>query len=224
MMYLRHPNGRGKLFDDAEANLATRISRDSSASGQSKLRDCWLAEGSHAKDHCQIYGGQYCSTEIRGKTICAGSPNVTGSLLDCWEVSGNVHIVGASLLGSTEVCDNAWIQDATLRDAIVYGDVRIAGKKEFTGRIHEGLWLWPPKHIKLPWCDLSECIDGKVILDCRCRHYDYWMRHGAKLARRWGWEKDMIEMTLDTIRKEFGEWIPSRPAPNVDALTVQPTS
>lgn len=203
-MRLRHPNGRGLLLDDAEANQNTYISRDSSASGFAKLRDCSLIS-SKAAGECQIYGGSFFSSTITGRTIVAGKPSVRNSVIDCSEVSGTACIDGSALLGSTEICDEPLIRDAILRDAIVYGKPYIWSQcdREFTGRIHEGMWISPPKHINLPWCDLSECIDGKVLLDCRCRTVDYWLRHGPKLAKRWDWSQDQIDVTLETIRREF---------------------
>lgn len=209
MNYLRHPNGRGILLGDAEANRAAFIDRTSSASGSAKLRDARLVSGSRAEGECQIYGGQYHSTRIGGKTICAGSPSVIGSLLNCNEVSGRVIVVNSRLVGSTEVCDDARIEDTTLTNCTVYGDPHINSTEEIlNSRIHEGVWFRPPKHIKLPWCDLSECIvkndEQHVLLDCRCRSVSYWMKHGPKLARRWGWSQDQIDVTLATIGRECG--------------------
>ncbi len=202
-MILRHRNGRGLLLDDAEANRSTYIDKTSSASGFAKLRDCRLTDRSVAAESCQVYGGVYRGTHIKGNTICAGSPLVVESLLDCSEVSGHPSIYNARLMGVTEVCDWPTIGNATLDGAIVYGWPLILGEFTVTGRVHEGVWTRAPKHIKLPWCDLSECVDGKVLLDCRCRSAEYWLTHGPKLARRWDWSEDMIEVTIETIRREF---------------------
>lgn len=201
--YLRHPNGRGKLFDDAEANRGTYIDRTSSASGSAKLRDCILVDYSVAEGECQIYGGKLDNSLVRGSTIIAGHPLIRDCIVDCNEVSGSPVITLSDLTGHTEVCDSPIIRGSGLHDAIVYGSPRIDGARFVTGRIHEGHWTRAPKHIKLPWCELTECIDGKLLLDCRCRPVAYWLRHGAKLARRWEWGEDMITVTLETIGREF---------------------
>lgn len=203
MNYLRHPNGRGKLFDDAEANRGTYISRDSSAAGMAKLRDCRLKDGSIAQGECQIYGGIYRGSTIKGRTVCAGYPLAVNCDLDCSEVSGVPTIYNSGLFGTTEVCDSPLINGIVADNAIIYGSPSLLGTFKVTGRVHEGTWTRPPKHIKLPWCDLSECIDGKLLLDCRCRTIEYWLRHGPKLAKRWDWSHDMIDVTLETIRREF---------------------
>lgn len=206
--YLRHPRGFGKLFDDAEANASTFIDRTSSASGSAKLRDCKLLEGSSAEDRCQVYGGEFFESLIKGDQIVAGSPRVNKSTLWCSEVSGSPIILDSVLIGSTEVCDSPSIVGARLVNATVYGSPKIVYPEgDITGRVHEGIWTRPPKHIKLPWCDLSECVvkngEQHVLLDCRCRSVSYWMKHGPKLARRWGWNQDQIDVTISTIQKEF---------------------
>lgn len=208
--YLLHPNGRGRLYDDAEANQGTFIDKSSSASGMAKLRDCRLVVGSRAEESCQIYGGQYLNSTIAGHTICAGDPRVFNSTLRCSEVSGTPQIWNSDLVGTTEVCDSPVLNGVIAKDTIIYGDPKITGTFTVTGRIHEGVWLRPPKHIKLPWAEMTECVDGKLILACRCRTIDYWLRHGTKLARRWDWSDDQISVTTDTIRREFPQQTASR--------------
>jgi len=214
MNYLRHPSGRGKLFDDAEANRGTYLDKTSSAVGMAKLRDCELRLGSQARGECQVYGGRFYDSEIGGSTIVAGSPHVLNSILHCSEVSGTPRISYAYLVGGTEVCDSPHIVGTArsriiLDDAIVYGSPKICGSFTVRGRVHEGTWTRPPKHIKLPWCDLTECLDGKLLLDCRCRTIEYWLRHGPKLGKRFDWSHDMIDVTLETIRREFAATVVS---------------
>jgi len=206
--YLLHKNGRGRLYGDAEANANTYISKDSSASGMAKLRDCRLENRSHAEDRCQVYGGDFRTCLIYGKTIVAGSPKARCSQLDCSEVSGSPMLDSVVAVRGAEICDSpslrgGMVAPLVLDGAIIYGSPVILGSFTVTGRVHEGTWTRAPKHIKLPWCHLSECIDGKVLLDCRCRTIDYWMRHGIKLGRRWGWSEDMISVTINTIGREF---------------------
>ena len=205
-MNLRHRNGRGALLMDAEANLNTYISQDSQATHYAKLRDCKLYDQSSAEDYCQVYGGEFHRSIIKGQTIVAGSPYVEKSVLWCSEVSGKPSIKRSYLYGNTEVCDSPTIYHAQLCNAIVYGSPAIDGslnRAVFTGRIHEGVWTRPPKHIELGWCSLTECIDGKIILACRCRSKEYWVDHGAKLAKRWEWSDEQIKITLETIGREF---------------------
>lgn len=210
--YLRHPNGRGKLYGDAEANRATFIDKTSSVSGSAKLRDCRLEQGSLAKGKCQVYGGDYLRTIIAGQTICAGDPVAISSILDCSEVSGKPWLHTVVALSGTEICDSPRLEGAVLaplvlQDATVYGSAEIRGAFIVTGRVHEGVWTRAPKHVKLPWCDLSECVvkngEQQVLLDCRCRSVSYWTKHGPKLARHWGWSQDQIDVTLATIGREF---------------------
>lgn len=210
--YLRHPRGFGKLYDDAEANRATFIDRTSSASGSAKLRDCELSQCSTAKGECQIYGGKFLRTVIGGKTVVAGKPVAISSILDCREVSGYPHLHSVVAIDGTEICDNPILEGnlvtpLVLSSAIIYGSPIIMGAFTVTGRIHEGIWARAPKHVKLPWTSLTECVtkNGElhVICECRCRSLSYWANHGAKLARRFDWSEDMIAVTLATIEREF---------------------
>lgn len=212
-MNLRHPHGRGLLISDAEANLATYISRDSTASGSAKLRDCRLEADSHACDLAQLYGGRLIRSRVHGHTIIAGSPLIKSSIIDCNEVSGRAYLDTVVTTGTTEICDAPTLigglcAPLVLHDAVIYGQPSIIGSFTVTGRVHEGTWTRAPKQIQLPWCDLSECVvkDGEpcVLLDCRCRSISYWRKHGPKLARRWGWSQDMIDVTLTTIAMELG--------------------
>lgn len=202
-MILRHPRGRGRLYDDAEANRGVYLDKTSSASGFAKLRDCELRD-TRARERCQIFGGLFRSSEIAGKVLIAGSPTIAESVIACREISGTPVILNSVLLGNAEIWDAPYIEDCTIKgDALIYGDAQLRHCLIEAGRVHEGQWRRPPKYIKLPWADLTECVDGKVLLDCRCRTTDYWLKHGAKLARRWDWSEEMIEITLETIRREF---------------------
>lgn len=202
-MILRHKKGRGRLCDDAECNSAVYLSVDSVAAQSAKLRDCRL-EDSRADGNCQIYGGMITASHITGRTIVAGNPNIVHSFVICSEVSGHPTIIDAHLTGTTEVCDSPFLrgkpgEPLTLKDAVVYGSPTVEGCFTVTGRVHEGRWTRAPGYKKLPWCDVTECVDGKVLLDCRCRSIEYWFNHGPKLAARWGWSDEMIKETLDVI-------------------------
>lgn len=207
-MRLRHRRGRGLLLDDAEANRSTYLSKDSTASGFSKLRDCELYS-SNATGRSQIYGGKYWRSTIGGQTICAGHPTVCDSILLCSEVSGTPTLDRVHATGNTEICDSPQLIGTAddyfrAQNAIIYGNPIIQGAFTVTGRVHEGTWTRAPKHVKLPWCHLSECINGKVILDCWCRPAEWWLRFGPQKAReKWEWSEDQIWVTLETIRREF---------------------
>lgn len=207
-MKLRHPHGRGLILEDAEANLATYISRDSTASGSAKLRDCRLEGDSHACNLAQIYGGRLIRTRVHGHTIIAGSPLIKSSIIGCNEVSGRAYLDTVVATGMTEICDAPTLigglcAPLVLHDAVIYGQPSIIGSFTVTGRVHEGTWARAPKHIELPWCDLSECVNGKILLQCYCRPAEWFLRFGYRLAAKWSWSDDMIAVTMDTIRREF---------------------
>lgn len=206
---LRVPHGRGRLYGDAEANRGTFIDRTSSASGSAKLRDCRLLHGSSAEDRVQVYGGEFYGTLIKGDTIVAGNPEVHGSVLWCSEISGSPYLRWVRAIGNTEICDSPRLSglptepNLELRNAIIYGSPTIEGSFKVTGRVHEGTWTRAPKHIKLPWVDLSECVDGKILLNCYCRKVEWFLRFGHRLAGKWSWSADMVDVTMETIRREF---------------------
>lgn len=155
-----------------------------------------------------MFGGTIDTTYVHGKTIVAGSPTIKNSILDCSEVSGLACLDSVIATGITEICDSPNLKGGLscplhLHDAIIYGSPAITGAIRVTGRVHEGKWTRPPKHIKLPWVDLSECVEGKLLLQCYCRPIVWWLRFGSKVAKKWNWSDDMVDVTLSTIRKEF---------------------
>lgn len=202
--YLLHKNGRGRLYGDSEANRATYIDRTSSASGSAKLRDCRLTFDSHVGDECQVYGGHFIGANVSGRTVIAGNPVIDNCYIDCSGVSGKPWMIGAQLLGLTEVCDCPTIKSARLESAVIYGNPTIIGNFTVTGRIHEGTWTRAPKHVKLPWVDISECVDNKIMVACWCRPIAWWLEFGPRKALAdWGWSQDQVDVTMATIRREF---------------------
>lgn len=203
-MDYRHANGRGWLLDHADANKAAHISRDSIAQGNAIVRDARLLNGSCADEDCQIFGGTLDRAYVGGKTLVAGDPLLAEeTIVKCKSISGRPRIFHSILGGIVDVFDEPTIAEVNLVDGVmVYGDAMLVGPWELGGfaRIHEGVWCRPPRYVQLEHAVITECVDGKLLIECRCRTRDYWLKHGPKLARRDGWSEKQIEETFAAVR------------------------
>jgi hypothetical protein len=213
-MDYRHANGRGWLLDHADANKAAHISRDSIAQGNAIVRDARLLNGSCADENCMILGGTLDRSYVGGKTVVAGDPLLAEeTVVKCKVISGSPHIYHSMLGGIVEVCDEPTIAEVHLFDGVmVYGTAKLIGPWELGGfaRIHEGDWMRPPLYVQLEHAVITECIDGKLLIECRCRTREYWLRHGPAFGRRAGWSEKQIEETFEAVM-------------NFSQVAVQPT-
>jgi hypothetical protein len=121
----------------------------------------------------------------------------------CKSISGTPQIFGSILRDLVEVWDSPRLVSVQLFDAVmVYGDARLFGPWTLGGfaRLHEGDWMRPPRTVKLEHAYLTECIEGKITIECRCRSRAYWIEHGPKFGRRNDWTENQIEQTLEVIK------------------------
>jgi hypothetical protein len=196
------------VLDNAEVNAAAFISRDSTVQGHARVRDARLEDESCADEQCQIFGGTLRRSYVLGQTIVAGNPLIADeSVLKCKSVSGRAQLFNAKLGGIVEVWDQPTIANVHLFDAVmVFGNARLFGEWELGGfaRIHENVWMRPPAWYKMDHCVITECVEGKLLIDCRCRTREWWLRFGPAHARRAGWSEVEIEETLCAV-KDFEE-------------------
>jgi hypothetical protein len=191
-------------LDHADANQAAHISLDSIAQGNATVRDAWLINDSCADEDCQILGGTLDRAWVGGKTVVAGNPLLAAeSLIACKRISGAPKIFNSILRDLVEVSDSPVLVHVQLLDAVmVYGRVRLLGPWTLGGfaRMHEGDWMRPPRTVKLEHACLTECIEDKIMIECRCRTRAWWLQHGPKFGRRNDWTEDQIEQTLEVIK------------------------
>jgi hypothetical protein len=154
------------------------------------VRDARLFCHSTVGEQAQVYGGTFRHSFVGGRTVVAGAPDVQNSIIRAASISGTPRITNCRIEEAVEVWDSPTLTGVALRGGVyVYGDARLSGGWECGGlaRIHEGDWRRPPVSVDLGFAVVTECVDGKVLIDCSCRRRDLWLKHGAGIARREGW-------------------------------------
>jgi hypothetical protein len=210
------------IFDSGDVSRGSFVSRDSAVLENARVRDAVLRNGSGAAGSCCIYEATLDEAYVAGRTIVAGREVFVGekSIVECRSVSGRARITRSYVGGLVEVFDDAVVDQVYLDDAVmVYGNAKLFGPFVIAGfaRIHEGTWSRAPLQLKLPHCHLTECIEDRILIECRCRTRAYWLRHGAAFGRRNGWTEDQIEETVEIIRG----WPHSLPKESFDAIRLR---
>lgn len=203
--YLRHPNGRGQIFDDAEVSISTLL-EDSIALDSCQIRDAEVVESVIA-ENARVFGGKFFRSYAGKNVVVAGNPFVRESIISCRNITGKPSITRSVILGNAEVADEAILIGTTERpllvkeNALVYGNAELRGGFDIYGkmRINSGVWTRPPHYVDLGFCSITESKLGAMI-DCRDRTFDYWFKHGPRLAERWGWKKEHIVSALLALR------------------------
>lgn len=200
----RHPRGRGWILDYGDVSRGSFISKDSVVKDRARVRDATLINQSCAADDSQILGGTLDRAYVGGKTITAGNPLLCDqTIAQCRSISGAPKIYSSVLTDIVEIWDTPQLVRVHLREGVyVYGDAKLFGPWELGGfaRIHEGTWMRPPRYVKLEHAVVTECIEGRLLVECRCRTREWWLKFGPDLAQRDGWSEAQIEATMTAVR------------------------
>ena len=206
-MILRHPNGRGKLFDESEVSIRSHLSRDSAAAGQCQIQDSRIQDGSVVAGSARVFGGKFIRTYIGGNIVIAGHPYAEHSILTGSNITGYPSLINAVVKDGAQVSDSAIIIGAGIDHPIViagnasiYGTAVLIGGFTVSGqaRIESGIWTRAPRYINLGYASVTESKLGAMV-ECRNRTTAYWNRHGAKLGERMGYTANQIKEILETI-------------------------
>jgi hypothetical protein len=211
-MYLRHPNGRGKLFDESEVSIRSHLSRDSVAAGQCQIQDSRIQDGSVVAGSARIFGGKFIRTYIGGNIVIAGHPYAEHSILTGSNITGCPSLINAVVKDDAQVSDSAIIigggidRPIIIEDsASIYGTAVLIGGFTVSGqaRIESGTWTRAPHYINLGYASVTESKLGAMV-ECRNRTVDYWNRHGAKLGERMGYTADQIKKMIEAVNSLAG--------------------
>lgn len=196
-IWLRHPNGNGRIFgNDAEADATSYLDRDSSIGDSVDVSDSRLYN-SRASDNALISRASIWDSSIIDKCKVIGGER-------------GIVIVDSLLAGKTRVYGNATLHDVSLRNVFVFGDAVLEGgwNADEHLRIHRGTWSRPPRYKVIEGENirvvLSECTDDHFHLACWCLPRATWFRKGyrQRLGARSGWTPAQIEFAFDT----FSAW------------------
>lgn len=206
--YLRHPNGRGRILDDAEVFISAHLSKESTAAQQCQLQDCFVKGKSYVAENARVFGGHINNSYIGGDVVIAGYPSIINSIVRGKSVSGEASLKYCNVFKHGEVSGAAQIIGESIDhtvvitdNALVYGTAMLVGHFEVKGRmrINSGVWKRAPRHVDLGFVAITESKTGALV-DCRDRHASYWFKHGPKLGERWGWNSKEIAAAMIAVK------------------------
>ena len=169
--YLRHPNGRGRLYDDSDVSKGSYLSIDSIAAGNCVIRGGRVHGRSLITDRALVTGGDISNVIVKDYGQIYDNPILEGPLV----VAGSARVYG---------------------DAHLHGSMVLDGKM----RVNTGYWTRAPRYVDLGFESVTESKLGAMV-GCRDRSVDYWLRHGPKLALRWGMTKEQVKQLIEAVRE-----------------------
>jgi hypothetical protein len=229
--YLRHPNGRGKLYGDCAVSRSSYVSRDSVVKDSAVVRDARLEGACVVEGNTILLGGYFkdcyvgpgpsggaspfiASGNFEGCTITngvqiAGKPDALNSVLACKRISGTPTFDGCTLLGKSEVFDSPALVGVTLKDcAWIYGDCVLFGNFTVGGlsRIERGYWSCAPRSMDFQNFSVTESKGG-VMVDCRYRTFEDWKANGRRFAKRREFiVGELSDELIENVLALFSEW------------------
>lgn len=166
------------------------------------------------------------NSQISGRSSVLASSIINSQLVNSVVVNCQVN---ASLLVDSTVADSSIghsrvenvviagllgqkpdIHGVVLENCTIEGGVLVVGPWELRGyaRIHEGEWYRAPRfkvitsETGIVAC-LTECVNGRALIACRCHDMRRWQRSGPRLGRLLGWPAQLVRETWLT----FEEWL-----------------
>ncbi|HEX8097299.1 MAG TPA: hypothetical protein VF507_04660 [Pyrinomonadaceae bacterium] len=190
----RHPNGQGRIYDDAEVDRAAYLDRQSVARHKARVRS-----------------GHIFGSTVEGSTFISDYPDITDSTLDCHSVSGRAVLLRCGLGSGVEVWGDARLTDVIITGPVlIYGDAELVGPWElstgFGARIPTGVWTRPPRTLKMLRFSVTEGVGGAWI-GCRRKPYSEWFARGPAIGRRMGFSDEEVK----ELGTAFEEWQASPP-------------
>lgn len=175
----------GKVFDYAVVSEGSVIGEYATVTGYARVK------ASSVKGTCQIHGEtivEHC--DLDGNVIVSGDAHLQHVTVDHSGV--NARVGGYSVLSNVVLTDN---------NIIVGGEIFNVTLAPHT-RIHEGVWKdRPPIVIECDTFNVTECVDGKVLVGCRCEHSGVWLRGGEAIAESEGLSRDNINEIREAVEE-----------------------
>lgn len=202
-MISRHHRGRGLVLDNGDVNLTSYVSKDSIVQGNASVRDARLLNASCVDEDAQVFGGVLDQAYVGGRTIVAGNAFLgEQTIARCCSITGNARVTRSRIEGVVRIYDDAVVDQVRLFDGLmVYGTARLYGPWQLGGfsRLHEGVWYRPPRYVELDHAVITECVDNRLLIECKCKPKTWWLRFGTAFGRRQGWTDEQIAITFDAV-------------------------
>ncbi len=195
--FLTHRNGRGRLYNFAEANESSFI-EESSLHDNSQVFDSIIAAGSIVRGSSIVSNAEIVNSVIEDSVI-AGQYRL--KIENCI-IRNGVFVGGNAFIKDSEISDGARIFDdskivcASVSQASIYGRAEIHGtlqeKTIIDGllRVPSGLWSRPPRYYRYDFgVSLTESTDGYALIGCLRKKINVWVKNRYKFAEFHGWTK-----------------------------------
>ena len=198
-LYLRHPNGSGKLYDCSECDLVSIATKKSVIHHSSSIWESRIIES-------RISGSTVTNAEIVNsfvkKTLVAGG-RIQDSIVNCEIVQGAAEIKNSKILGASRIAHKAEVVNVKIKNLSVQGTAILKDWQNneifdgLFGYLSRGLWLRPPKVLRLSNLTITESIPGFAYCGC----YEYEIEHWLKIGDKYGQIYGLTPLEVDTIRQ-----------------------
>ncbi len=211
--YLRHPNGRGKLYGDADVSTSAYLSADSTASASALLRDTHVKNASRVGGDAKVLGGWLNRCYVVGSALITSRPVLIESIVLGGTICGDAIVKSSLVRDQGHIYDKAVVVGLSMQEPLVvegsarvYGTARLYGSFALHGRmrVSSGDWERPPRYAELGFESVTESKLGAMV-GCRDRTVAYWLRHGPALGRRWGLTELQIKQLTAAVEEVGGE-------------------
>lgn len=197
--YLRHPKGNGKLYDCSECDLVSIATQKSVIHRSSSVWESRIIDS-------RISGSTVTNAEIVGsfvkKTLVAGG-RIINSVVNCEIVQGRAEINDAKILGASRIAHDAEVVNVKFKNLSVQGTAVLKDWKNVEifdglfGYLSRGLWLRPPKILRISGLTITESIPGYAYCGC----YEYEIAHWLKIGDKYGQVYGLTPFEVDQIRQ-----------------------
>jgi NDP-sugar pyrophosphorylase family protein len=221
----RWPNGGGLVQDFVEIDSRAFVGEGARVSDEAEVMGvCRITGKSKVEDHAQIHGAAHITdSHLISNSLASGivwlyksvvsgnaslhdrAQGLHSMFLDSAVASGDVRASSSEMSGQSRLLERAHIFEVTMRDrSVVCGTAEVEGNITLDRhmRIHEGSWTRAPHYVDGRAVQMTECIEGRVIIGCQCHPVKWWKEHGYGMGRLYGWTREETAEYYELI-KEF---------------------
>lgn len=203
-MFIRHPNGKGKVVDSENSEVCDRsyLDRPSIVSEGSTV---WNSHILHSliQGHSIVRNATICNSTIIGTEVSGG--RIDGSYVACELVTGNAMIADSRLLEETRIGHDATILQCDLRNWTIKGSAFLQGVSGdgLKGYITDGYWFAAPAVIRINDITITESVVRNgvfhVFIGCREKSAVQWLKTGPRYGRALKWKESDIDLASQFI-------------------------
>jgi hypothetical protein len=204
-MFLRHPNGNGKIYgDNAEVCPQTTLKK-SDVFGECLI---WQSIIQNSQvENSDIYNAHIVNSQIIGSLITGGF--ISDSFINCELVTGNAQIFNSKLYGLCRIGNSAIIHDSKISNLTVRGNAEVnfsnnsSDFESFDGQrgyVSRGTWTRPPKVKRFDFgITVTESVDDFAFVGCREMKISTWLKGRHRFGKACGWDIHQIDAVAEFL-------------------------